>query len=292
MTSGFRLRFVAMCILLIAVLPLALGQGVHAWWIGGHKIFTLGAAAKLPDDVPAFFREAAADIADAAAEPDDWKVNLTPHLKASEHPEHYLDLEYLEGQPIPEQRYDMLKYYYTKGIDPNKGGLLPYAIQDGYERLLLAFRDYRTRPDSKAVRERIVVYAGILAHYCQDATMPLHMTKEYDGKPDARGVIQQKGIHARIDAYPEKNGFTPEMVNKDLVAEPVASIWPLLTKTIATTFGHVGRCYELDAAGAFEQQPQQGKEFILERSRAATKLTMDIWYSAWKNSAQEAPAGK
>lgn len=268
----------------LVILVLAANTKCHAWWNGGHGIFTEAAAANLPDDVPAFFRQAGDDLSEMAGEPDNWKHQSAPHLKATEQPEHYLDLEYLEGQPIPKTRAELLKHYFAKGIEPSKAGFLAHAIQEGYERLRIGFVAYRSGPDSKAAQQRVIVYAGWLAHYCQDAAMPLHTTKDYDGKPDAAGELRQKGIHPKIDSYPELQGFTPQVVGKDLKAEPAADVWPLITKAIAASFSHVQKCYELDAAGAFDKDPEKGKEFMLERARAATKLTMDIWYSAWKNS--------
>ena len=277
---------------LTAFLGAGLASRCRAWWGGGHDVFTRTAVAKLPDDVPAFFRQAADELAEMSTEPDNWKHASAPHLKATEQPEHYIDLEYLEGQPIPTQRAELLKYYFAKHIDPSKGGFLPHAIQEGYERLLLSFREYRSQPDSKPLQHRTIVYAGWLAHYCQDAAMPLHTTKDFDGKPDANGVLQQKGIHPKIDSYPEQQGFTPEVLGKDLVPEASADVWPLVVKTIMTSNGLVQRCYELDAQGAFDKDPDKGKELMLERGRAAVKLTLDIWYSAWKNSSTEPPAKK
>ena len=75
------------------------------------------------------------------------------------------------------------------------------------------------------------------------------------------------------------------MLNQGLAAEPVKNVWPLITKAITTSNGYVQRCYDLDAQSAFDKDPDKAKEFILERARAATKLTLDIWYSAWVNSA-------
>jgi len=245
----------------------------------------LAAATKLPEDMPAFFRQAGAELAEVSGEPDNWKNPIAPHLKATEQPEHYLDLEYLEGQPIPEHRADLLKHYFSKHIEPSKAGFLPYAVQEGYERLKVAFRSCRGQPESKAFQHCAIVYAGWLAHYCEDTAMPLHTTKDFDGRPDAAGNLQQKGIHSKIDGYPESQGFTPELLNQGLVAERAENVWPLITKAITVSNGYVQRCYELDAQGAFDKAPEKGKEFILERARAATKLTLDIWYSAWVNSA-------
>jgi hypothetical protein len=280
-----RIRRLLAVVLLLSCLILAFERPCRAWWNGGHHIFTLAAASKLPEDMPAFFRQAGAELAEISGEPDNWKRPIAPHLKVTEQPEHYIDLEYLEGQPIPEHRADLIKYYESKHIEPAKAGFLPYAIQEGYERLKVAFSECRGQPESKAFQHCAIVYAGWVAHYCEDSAMPLHTTKDYDGKPDAAGNMQQKGIHAKIDAYPESQGFTPEMVNQGLKAERAADVWPLITKAIAESNKHVQRCYELDAQDGFDKEPEKAKELMLERGRAAVKLTLDIWYSAWVNSA-------
>ncbi len=262
------------------------GFTARAWWTEGHQICTRAAVSKMPDDVPEFFRKGAVELAEASAEPDNWKHITAPHLKASEGPEHYIDLEYLEGTPLPAQRYDLIKFYVSKNVDLSKGGFLPYAIQEGYEKLMLAFRDYRNHPDAPAVRQRVLLYAGLLAHYCEDASMPLHTTKLFDGKPGPNGeppLPPKKGIHARIDAYPEKN-LTAEVLAENQKAESAPTVWPQVIKAIETSHTFVEKCYELDEQGAFEKEPAKAKEFMLERARAGVKLSMDVWYSAWVNS--------
>jgi hypothetical protein len=256
----------------------------HAWWSGGHKAITLAAVSKLPDDVPKFFRDAGAELAEMSTEPDNWKNKTVSHLRQAEEPEHYIDLEYLGDDPIPQYRFELLKYYFSKNIDPLKGGTLPCAIQEGYERLLLAFRVYRSNPDSELVKKQIIVYAGWLSHYCEDACMPLHTTKDYDGRPGPGGTVEQKGIHARIDSYPEKNGFTPEMIAEGQAPADAVNIWGVILDAIKKSHAEVDNCYKLDADGAFDRAPEKGKELMLKCTHNAAKLTMDIWYSAWKNS--------
>ena len=106
----------------------------HAWWSGGHKLCTCASLAKAPAEMPAFFRAAGESLAEMSIEPDNWKHATAPNLRASEQPEHYIDLEYFEGNALPKQRFELLKYYHEKHIEPSKGGLLPCAIQEGYER--------------------------------------------------------------------------------------------------------------------------------------------------------------
>jgi hypothetical protein len=260
---------------------------VKAWWVGGHQLCTRAAASKIPADMPEFFRHASPELAEMAAEPDNWKHPTAPHLKSSEGPEHYIDLEYLEGAPLPAQRYDLMKLYATKNVDFVKGGFLPYALIEGYERLMLAFRECRNHPESAAAKNRAIMYAGWLAHYAQDAAMPLHTTIFYDGLKTPDGTLVQKGIHARIDAYPEKHGLTVEELNANLAAENVGNVWALILKNIEASHGFKEKCYEIDALDGFDKAPEKGRALMLERSRAATKLTLDLWYSAWINSDPE-----
>ena len=284
MQFNLKSRRVGYTLLAVVVALFISRREVRAWWAGGHRIATLAAVSKLPAEVPAFFRSAGEQLAEMSVEPDNWKSPTTPHLRGSEAPEHYIDLEYLDGKGLPEQRFLLLKHYFDRGIDPAKGGFLPYALQEGYERLLLAFREHRSRPDSVAVQQRIIVYAGWLAHYCEDAGMPLHTTVNFDGKPGPDKAVVQKGIHARIDGYPETQKFTPELVAETLEAQHAVDVWPRITKAIQESHTHVERCYELDEDGAFGKAPDKGRELMLERTRASAKLTLDLWYSAWKNS--------
>ena len=281
MKSTRTLLLLSFCLMFLFLFQ---GSG-RAWWNGGHQSATQAALSKAPEDMPAFFRKGAIELAEMSTEPDNWKHPTAPNLKRTEGAEHYIDLEYLEGNPIPQQRFELAKYYVTKNIDMSKGGFLPHAIQEGYERLMLAFREHRNRPDSIAAQQRVLMYAGWLAHYCADAAMPLHTTIHFDGKPGENGAPSpQKGIHNRIDAYPEKFGITAELMAEGLKAEHAISVWPLIVKTIQESHTHVEKCFELEAQGAFEKAPEKGREFMIARTRVAAKFTLDLWYSAWLNS--------
>ncbi|MEI6231917.1 MAG: S1/P1 nuclease [Planctomycetota bacterium] len=278
--------------LVFAILALSLAatgillaqRPARAWWSGGHKACTAAAVKMLPDDMPEFFRNATDELCEMCVEPDEWKSATAPRLKASEAPEHFIDLEHFEGKPLPRHRFDALKHYASKNIDMAKGGTLPYALEEGYERLALAFRQVRIYPESAGAKHRAIVYAGWLAHYCGDLAMPLHSTVNYDGKPGANGTVIQKGIHARLDSYPEKNGFTPEMLAEKQKAGRRRSIWILIEETINESHTHVEKCYELDEAGGFDKEPEKAKEFVLARARLGAKLTADLWYTAWEKS--------
>src|SRR5437763_9082952 len=119
---------------------------------------------------------------------------------------------------------------------------------------------------------KCVVYAGCLAHFTGDAAMPLHTTRDFDGKKGANGTIVQRGIHAKIDAFPEKNGLTPEEMARGLEPKPIDDLWAYVKQRILESHALVGRCYELDVAGAFDQPTPESRVFILERCRVGAQF--------------------
>jgi hypothetical protein len=169
---------------------------------------------------------------------------------------------------------------------PEQTGMLPYALMEHFDRLTVAFYDYRQNPDNEAARIKCLVYAGILSHYTGDASMPLHTTRDYDGRKGADGKMMQKGIHAKIDGFPEKQGFTPEEIGRGLEAREIEDVWKHVLKTIHESHTHVDRCYELDKAGTLAKPTDQSRAFIMERCRIGAQFTMDLYYTAWLRSAK------
>jgi hypothetical protein len=272
--------------LLGAGLTVLLATGLtHGWWVQGHATIAEAAAAGLPDEVPAFFRAGARALGHYAGDPDRWKNRAATFLRAAESPDHYLDLEDYEGHALPADRYQAIALLVRLKRKPERAGLLPYAILENYDRLSCAFYDLRAEPDNPAVRAKCLVYAGALSHFTGDCVMPLHTTRNYDGRPGPDGQLVQKGIHAKIDAFPERNGLTAEEMARGLKARKIDDVWGHVLKTLHDSHKLVDRCYELDRAGAFDRPTAESRRFILERCRAGAQFTMDLWYSAWLRSA-------
>lgn len=263
-----------------------LGGIVVGWWSGGHETIVEAAAARLPDDVPAFFRRGGKELAHFSVDPDRWKNRDMGFLRRAEESNHYLDLEDLGGKDLPAtNRFDGMKLLYTDlKKEPNKVGLLPYAIMENYEKLVVAFADYRKSPTNAAIPMKCLVHGGTLAHYTGDAAMPLHTTRDFDGRIQPDGTVKQKGIHAKIDGFPEKNKMTPEEVCRGLEAKKIDDVWAHVQKFIAESHAQIAKCYELDAAGAFDKPTEESRAFILARVRAGAQLTLDLWYNAWLRS--------
>jgi hypothetical protein len=260
-----------------------------AWWVKGHEAIATAAGSRLPDDVPLFFRAAAKSLGHLAGDPDRWKNRDAQFLRVTESPDHYLDLEDLQGNDLPADRFKAAALLTRLGQKPERTGMLPYAIMEHFDRLTIAFYDFRQDPKNEAIKMKCIVYAGVLSHYTGDVCMPLHTTRDYDGRKGANGKVVQRGIHAKIDGFPEKQGFTPEEIGHGLEAKEIPDVWKHILKTIQDSHRLVDQCYEMDAAGAFDKPTEKSRAFIMERCRTAAQLTMDLYYTAWKRSANFKP---
>ena len=276
--------------ILVAALVVSLSAALAgAWWVNGHASVAEAAASGLPADVPAFFRAAGKQLGHLAGDPDRWKNPAALHLRAAEAPDHYIDLEDYGGKELPADRYKAIALLHKLGQKPERVGMLPYAIMENYDRLSVAFYDHRKDRDHPAIKAKCIVYAGILAHLSGDCVMPLHTTRDYDGRRDRTGKMMQKGIHAKIDAFPERHGLTAEEIGRGLSARKLDDVWAHVKERIAESHKLVERCYQFDQAGAFDKPTAASRKFILQRCRAGAQFTLDLWYTAWLRSAKMPP---
>jgi hypothetical protein len=272
-------------VLLIFALPVP----GFAWWVKGHEAVVKAAVLTLPADMPVFFRGGAAALAQGAGDPDRWKNRAARFLRSSESPDHYIDLEDYQGKPFPEDRYKAIELPHRLGARPERTGMLPYALMEHFDRLTVAFYDYRQNPDDEAVRAKCLVYAGVLSHYTGDTVMPLHTTRDYDGRKQPDGSLLQKGIHASIDSFPERLNLTRDEIARGLTGKDEPDTWKRVGVEIHASHKLVDRCYELDREGAFTTPTKASRAFILERCRRGAQFTADLFYAAWKRSATLQP---
>lgn len=267
------------------MLILAAAAPSPAWWIKGHGLIAEAACKALPDDMPPFFRAAGKTLNHLAGEPDRYKNRAAEFLRVSEAPDHYIDLEEYGGETLPRNRFRALELARRRGVAPDKAGFLPYALMEHFDRLTLAFGDYRRDPTNEAVRLKCIAYAGVLSHYTGDACMPLHATRDYDGRPGLDGRIQQKGIHAKIDGFPETHGFSAEEISRDVIPTKIDDVWRHSLDVIQESFHNVERCYEIDIAGGFDKPSEASRAFIMNHCRRGARFTAELWYNAWLKSA-------
>ena len=131
-------------------------------------------------------------------------------------------------------RFDAIKLIASElKKEPNKVGMLPYAIMEYYEKLTVGFYDYRK-----------------YAHQLRDPDEvprlwwnpgPLHRRRRHAPPRHARVRWQTagrwngdaEGHSARVDSFPEKNGIMPEEVCRGLEAKKIDDVWEHVQKSIA-----------------------------------------------------------
>ena len=111
---------------------------------------------------------------------------------------------------------------------PEKIGFQPYITIEVFDRLKVAFREYRHlraegRPTADAEADAIF-YAGWLGHYVGDGSNPMHTSIQYNGwvGPNPKGYTTSHDVHSKMEtAFVNAN---PEVTHiADLVARAEAS---------------------------------------------------------------------
>ncbi len=279
--------------------------GAGAWGNEGHTYVNRVAAEKIPADMPLFLRRAVTEIAYLGPEPDRWRSPSEFALKNSQEPDHFIDLERVSWlDPLPQGRYEFYRKLYEKRAAtpstehpddylPERVGLQPYITMEVYGRLKAAFREYRqrraTHQPTAAVQRAIVFYAGWLGHYVADGSQPLHTTIRYNGwvGPNPRGYTMEHKIHAQFEtAYVAANITTKDFAG--LVKSPGRLDDPFARYVayLRQSNGLVEKVYELDKAGGFAGKGSpEAFEFTTHRLAAGSQMLLDLWYTAWLESA-------
>lgn len=295
MQPSRNLRRAFLCLIVIVTLV----SPAWPWGNEGHSAINRVAAEKLPDSVPAFLRNAAAQLAYLAPEPDRWRDTSELALKRSQEPDHYIDLELIEGMELPPDRYSFYRELearreqtaeHADDLLPENVGLQPYITIEVFQRLIVAFREYRA-----ALREHrnpgfaeanVIFYAGWLGHYVGDGANPLHTSIHLNGwlGPNPNGFTTARTIHRKMETT---------FVNANLKRLQFADLVPSQPRLLSDPFHdyvkylydshqYVDKVYVLEKAGAFEGKGSDASlKFIRERLAAGATMLRDMWYTAW-----------
>lgn len=294
------------------LVPMVCVQPGVAWGRDGHRMINRLAAGALPKDVPEFLRSAATVEAMEwyGPEPDNWKENAEPELKAAGEPEHFMDMEWADliGGPLPRKRYDFIRAlaYAGKGrtdvsFTPENIGLLPYAADEGYERLKAAMRTYRglaaDHKDTKAVEAEIIFLAGVLGHWVGDGSQPLHATVQYNGWTGAnpKGYTTEHRIHSQFESGYVKANVKDRDVAPLIPAKPavIGDVFEQFVGYLRGAEGKVEEVYRLEKAGGLTGEGSaEAKAFVDERLAAGATELRDVIYTAWVRSGDALPVYK
>ncbi len=289
--------------LALTALVLVQSSGSFAWGNEGHTAINRVAVEKLPATMPRFLRRAVVEIAYLGPEPDRWRSPSEFALKNAQEADHFIDLERVSWlDPLPPGRYEFYRKLYEKRDSttdhpddylPERVGLQPYITMEVYGRLKAAFREYRQRlaahHPTQAVQQAIIFYAGWLGHYVADGSQPLHTTIQYNGwvGPNPNGYTTQHTIHGQFEtAYVAAN-----ITEKDfsgLVKSPERLDDPFVRYVayLRQSNGMVDNVYALEKAGGFAGKGTPAAfEFTTHRLAAGSQMLLDLWYTAWMESA-------
>jgi len=301
--SVFLRRGIAL--VLAVLIPIA----SSAWESEGHRFINRAAAESIPSDMPPFFKSASAWIAFLGPEPDQWRETVEPSLKNAQEPEHFIDLEDLQGfPPLPRKRFDFYRLAYAKRAAanipadnpkwlPERIGLQPWITAEVFERLKVAFREYRAlKAAGKSTfpaEQDAIFYAGWLGHYVGDGSQPMHASIHHHGwvGDNPHGYSTNSRIHSEFEGR-----FVRENIKREdfqpLVHAPrhLDDPWADYMAYLEHSNSLIEKTYQLEKAGAFTGAgTAEGREFVKERLAAASQMLLDLWYTAWIDSGTPLP---
>lgn len=275
------------CTVFVLLLLFAVCGG---WGFLMHRTTTQLAVYQLPADMQPFFHQNTATLVKTSVRPDQRRnTDKTEEFK------HYIDLEGYgpdAAQKMPLTWNEAVQRYSKDTLF--KYGYVPYWIVEMKGRLTTAFRAKN--------RDSILFYAADLAHYIQDAHVPLHTTLNYDGQ-----LTNQKGLHSLWEST------VPELMIADFnlaakkkakyLKDPAKEIW----KTVRRSFSLVPGVLQIEKdvskgsadSTKYRIQIRNGREtrsystafaraygkvilpIVNEQAKRSANLLADFWYTAW-----------
>ncbi len=277
-----------------------------SWQDEGHVLVNRVAAEGIPEEMPAFFRNAVDRLEYLGPEPDRWREESEVTLKSSQEPDHFINLDVLGSDfEFDRDRYDFYTKLYewraelaSSGRDgdhllPDRVGLQPYITIEIFDRLKVAFRQYRKLlgegVPTELVEGNVILYAGWLGHYVADGAQPHHTSVHFDGwqGPNPEGYAGP-GIHARFEAdFVRRNvkaeDFSHLVGPPRYLEDPFADYLSFLRASHELT----EELYRIDKAGGFEGVGTEGgQQFAQARLAAGSQMLLNLWYTAWLDAGE------
>ena len=301
--------------------PLAVLAGfatpAMAWEETGHRLIAIVGTQGLPADLPAFLRtrEAARMMGELAREPDRLKTAGQPR-DSDANPEHFIDVtdagkvEADAGPPLsalPPNRAAYQRALAAAGTDSWKGGLLPYAILDGWNQVVKDFAYWRADhvgektgktaeerawfAGDRKLREMLIIHdIGFWSHFVGDGSQPLHVTVHFNGWgaafPNPANHTQEK-IHSPFEGAFVHDNATAEAIKAALPAYQACgcTIQEAVARYLTASNAKVEPLYQLWDQGGFKGNDPRGQAFITERLAAGAAELRDLVTDAWTASA-------
>ena len=280
------------------VVALMMPLSAFAWGEKGHYICNEAATFGLPNDMPTFFYKAYPELIFLAYDPDRWR-GAGESLDAANAPDHFLDAEFVSGLTLPNDRYKFIALLYSSntlrrhGISNSSTGFVPWKIAEMSELLTTEFRQWRfARGPERAYIERDIIHvAGVLGHYAGDSSNPHHASINFNGwvEPNPNRYATDCDTHARFETRFVSHAIVLADVTPLLKPAQLRSdYFATALESVRASQSLVETLYRMDRDGAFDvfrPVSLDAKRFTAQRLAAGASLIRDLWWSAWRNSA-------
>ena len=288
MTRGVTIGLVGMAVLL----ALLVHERVNGWGFWAHKRINRIAVFTLPPQMIGFFKENIEYVTEHAVDPD--KRRYADPLEA---PRHYIDIDNYDKPPfdsVPRYWKDAVAKYSEDTL--NAHGIVPWHLTLMMYKLTEAFKEKN--------KGKVLRYASDIGHYCGDAHVPLHCTKNYNGQ-----LTGQHGIHGFWESrIPELFGEDYDyFVGKaEYWGKPNENIWQIILESAAQADSvlrierELNEKFPADKKYAFEQRGEntvrtyaveysdaydQALNNMTERKLRKSIIALgSIWYTCWVNA--------
>ena len=271
---------------LIVLVLLWVPSVVFAWGFAGHRMVAEEAIEMLPADFRAWFRRHREELSDGSIEPD---TVLRQRNGRREAVRHFIDLD-LYGRPpfaeLPRSYHAAVERYGKATVDER--GTVPWTIEEKHERLV---RELRAGQWREAVKT-----AAYASHYVADATMPLHSTKDYDGKVSGLPGIHKAVEHGVVDEWiRDYRSAVREAVRPGRATYGRDQIFAMLLESYADVPALMKADREARRRAEFESPAyaraldELARPLLVRRLVRAVEMLAAFWASAWVEAGRPVP---
>ena len=261
-----------------------------SWGFYVHETATQIAVYQLPKPLRKFFFSNIDSLTANAIRPDKRR-----NIDRTEAPKHFIDLENYGNGAVNIMPHDLATAVQQYSWDTLKRyGYVPYQVVIEYDSLANAFKQKKS--------DSIIFFADDLAHYIEDANVPLHTSNNYDGQ-----LTGQKGLHALWEstipelelsnyqlyqkhkatyvsnkpdaiwaAVKRAHALLPEMFEKE---KEVAANFPDSSKYVSKMY--YGRMTKVYSDAFAKQYAAALTSTINDQLIQSANMVTDFWYSAW-----------
>ena len=248
----------------------------------------------LPKGMLGFYIAHADYLAQHSTDPDRRR-----YVDSTEGAKHFFNADCYGKTPfktVPQRWAEAERRYSADSLQ--KHGILPWAIQRSYYKLVDAFKTRDTA--------YILTASVYLAHYVADACVPLHTTQNHNGQ-----LSNQLGIHGFWETrVPELLGnsyeFKPSRVK--YIESPLAEAWRIcadsyrrvdsvltMEQKLNTSFSPSDKYTPIKRNGKLVNDYSEAYTIAYNKAlnnmaqkqmRKAVALTANFWYTAWVDAGQ------